>query len=81
MNTNERVSKTEWFYISKDFIIQFSMQYITTIGSRRLQMFLEIVFLKFGIFTENACVGVSFWYRTLEACNSIKKYPNTDVFL
>ena len=54
-----RVSKIEWFYVSKETkgqsgrpirflnnFIQFSMQYITTIRTSRSQMFFEIGVLK-----------------------------------
>ena len=63
-----RVSKIQWFYVSKErkdqsgrpirflnYFIQFSMQYITTIRTSRLQMFFE--------------------KSVLEVCNIYRKTP------
>ena len=83
-----RVSKIEWFYVSKETkdqsgrpirflnnFIQFSMQYITTIRTSRSQMFFEIGVLKVCNIHRKTPVLESLFSKvaSLEACNFIKK--------
>ena len=83
-----RVSKIEWFYVSKEtkgqsgrrirFLndcIQFSMQSIITIRTSRSQLFSEIGILKFAIFTEKRLCWSLFFSKvaSLEAHKFIKK--------
>ena len=83
-----RVSKIEWFYVSKETkghsgrpvrfwnnLIQFSMQYITTIRISRSQMFFEIGVLKLYNIHRNMPVLESLFSKaaSLEAYKFIKK--------
>ena len=72
-----RVSKIEWLYVLKwnkrpiwfmNNLIQFFMEYITTIRSSRSQVFFEIVILK-----NFARLTVKRLCWSLEACNFIRK--------
>ena len=83
-----RVSKIEWFYVSKETkdqsgrpirflnnFIQFSMQYITTIRTSRSQMFFEIGVLKVSNIHKKTLVLESLFSKvaSLEAYKFIKK--------
>ena len=83
-----RVSKIEWFYVSKETkgqsgrpirflnnFIQFSMQYITTIRTSRSQMFFEIGVLKVCNIHRKTPVLESLFSKvaSLEAYKFIKK--------
>ena len=83
-----RVSKIEWFYVSKETkgkfgrpirfqnnFIQFSMQYITTVRTSRLLMFFEIGVLKvYNIHRKTSALESQFnKVAGLEAYKFIKK--------
>ena len=75
----KRNKRLIWFLNN---FIQFSMQYITTIRSSRLQVFFEIGLFKVCNIHRKTPVLKSLFSKvaTLEACNFIKKRPQHRYF-